>query len=101
METTVRKTFKYQLNPTLEQARALGAVLWRCRTLYTVALEQRRTCWQRGQGIGATYYSQASELPDLKAACPEYGEVHSQVLQDVLRRWTRRIRHSSAGWPVG
>jgi putative transposase len=25
-------------------------------------------------------------LPDLKAACPDYSEVHSQVLQDVLRR---------------
>src|SRR5262249_20079681 len=48
--------------------------------------EQRRTWWGRGQGIGATYYQQATELPDLKAACPEYGEVHSQVLQDVLRR---------------
>jgi putative transposase len=26
------------------------------------------------------------ELPDLKGACPEYAEIHSQVLQDVLRR---------------
>jgi putative transposase len=26
------------------------------------------------------------ELPDLKAACPEYAEINAQVLQDVLRR---------------
>jgi hypothetical protein len=64
----------------------LEAVLSRCRTLYNVALEQRKTWWGRGQGIGATCYQQARELPDLKAACPEFGEVHSQVLQDVLRR---------------
>src|SRR5215472_4351008 len=86
---TVRKTFKYKLMPTPEQARALETVLWRCRTLYNVALEQRKTWWQRGQGIGANYYQQKAELPDLKAACPEYAEVHSQVVQDVLLRLER------------
>src|SRR5262245_9586805 len=82
----VRKCYKYKLTPTLDQERALAAVVSRCWALYNVALEQRTTWWGRGQGIGATYYQQAKELPDLKAACPEYGEVHSQVLQDVLRR---------------
>ena len=72
----MRKTFQYKLNPTPEQERAMGTVLWRCRTLYTVALEQRKTWWQRGQGIGATYYQQKAELPDLKAASPEYAEVN-------------------------
>jgi putative transposase len=54
--------------------------------LYNVALQQRKTWWQRGQGKGATYYQQALELPDLKAACLEFAEVNAQVLQDVLRR---------------
>jgi putative transposase len=83
---TVGKTFKYQLNPTPEQEWALDTVLLRCRKLYNCALEQRTTWWERGQGKSATSYQQAMELPDLKAACPEYAEVHSQVLQDVLRR---------------
>jgi putative transposase len=83
---SIRKTFKYKLTPTPEQERALETVLQRCRTLYNVALEQRKTWWGRGQGIAASYYQQASELPDLKAAYPDYAEVHSQVLQDVLRR---------------
>ena len=39
----VRKTYKYRLNPTPEQERALETVLLRCRTLYNVALEQRKT----------------------------------------------------------
>jgi putative transposase len=55
MGETVRKTDKYRLMPTPEQARALETVLQRCRTLYNVALEQRKTWWQRGQGKGATY----------------------------------------------
>jgi putative transposase len=83
---SVRKTYQYRLMPTPQQEQALETVVLRCRTLYNCALEQRRTWWGRGQGKGATYYQQAMELPDLKATCPEYGEVHSQVLQDVLRR---------------
>jgi putative transposase len=83
---SVRKTYKYKLVPTPAQERALERVVVRCRSLYNCALEQRRTWWGRGQGIGGSYAQQARELPDLKAACPEYCEVHSQVLQDVLRR---------------
>jgi putative transposase len=83
---TIHKTYNYRLNPTLDQEQALAVVLLRCRTLYNVALEQRRTWWGYGQGKSATYYQQQNELPDLKAACLEYGAIHSQVLQDVLRR---------------
>jgi len=36
----VRKTYKEKLKPTPTQERALEAVLWRCRTLDTTALEQ-------------------------------------------------------------
>ena len=87
METqSVRKTYKYRLDPTPTQAQALELVLSRCRTLYNTALEQRKIWWQRGQGKGATYYQQATELPELKAAFPDYAEVNAQVLQEVLRR---------------
>jgi putative transposase len=90
---TIRMTFKYWLMPTPVQARALETALMRCRMLYNCALEQRKTWWGHGQGKGATYYQQAMELPDLKAACPEYAEVHAQVLQDVLR-WVDKTYHA-------
>src|SRR5215472_14260758 len=83
---TYNKSYKYKLMPMQEQEQALETVVLRCRTLYNCALEQRKTWWGRGQGIGVSYYQHAMELPDLKADCPEYGEVYSQVLQDVLRR---------------
>ena len=89
---TLRKTFKYKLLPTLEQARALATVVWRCRARYNAALEPRKTWWERGQGVSATYDQQKAELPGLKAACPEYAAVHSQVLQDVLLRLDRTFR---------
>ena len=92
MSETVRKTFEYKLKPTLAQEQALETVLRRCRTLYNAALEQRKTWWERGQSQGATYYQQKGELPDLKAACPEYTEVNAQVVQDVLLRLDRTFQ---------
>ncbi len=92
METysgVIHKTYKYKLKPTSTQTQALEAVLWRWRVLYNTALEQRRTWWGRGQGISASYYQQKAELPDLKAAFPEYAEVNAQVVQDVLLRVDR------------
>jgi putative transposase len=80
---SMQKTYRYRLEPTPQQAWALETVVQRCRTLSNVALEQRKTWWGRDQGISATYYQQATELSDLKSACPEYVSVHSQVLQDV------------------
>jgi putative transposase len=59
--------------------------MWRCRTLYNTALEQRITAYRRC-GVTLTAYQQMAELPDLKAAFPEYAAVHSLVLQDVLTR---------------
>jgi putative transposase len=82
---STRKTHKYRLYPLPEQEQVLETVLWRCRSLYNVALEERKTAWERG-GVSLNYYHQANELPGLKAACPEYAEVNAQVLREVLRR---------------
>jgi putative transposase len=91
-QQVIRKAYKYKLKPTPAQEQALETVLWRCRTLYNAALEQRRTWWERGQGIGATCYQQQAELPDLRAAFPEYAGINAQVLQDVLLRLDRTFR---------
>jgi putative transposase len=88
----VRKTYTYRLLPLHAQEQALEAILWHCRTLYNTALEQRNTWWGRGQGKRATYFQQKAELPELKAACPDYAEINAQVLQDVLLRVERAYR---------
>src|SRR5690242_19110054 len=85
----VRKTFKEKLRPTPEQERTLEHILWRCRTLYNIALEQRITWWRRGQGISATRFQQEAELKAIREAFPEYAAIHSHVLQDVLARLDR------------
>jgi putative transposase len=81
----VQKTFKEKLRPTPEQERAMGVVLWRCRTLYNVALEQRKTAWERCH-VWVRRYAQEAELAGIREAFPEYAAVHSHVLQDVLAR---------------
>jgi putative transposase len=69
----------------------LDTVLWRCRTLYNVALEERKTAWERRR-VSVNYYQQKAALPDLKADFPEFVAVHSQVLQDVLLRLDRTFQ---------
>jgi putative transposase len=84
-QTTCRKTYKEKLRPTPTQERELKRVLWRCRTLYNVALEQRITAWQRCH-VCITRYQQEAELKDIREAFPDYAAIHSHVLQDVLAR---------------
>jgi len=82
---SVRKSYKYRLKPTPEQERALELDLWRCRTLYNTALEQRITAWERRR-VSVSRYQQEAELKDLRADFPEYAAIHAHVLQDVLAR---------------
>jgi alpha-ketoglutarate-dependent taurine dioxygenase len=83
-EQTVRKTHKYKLKPTPEQERALDRTLRLCRQVYNAAIGERREAWQKC-GVSVSYYQQKAELPDIKAAMPEYSEVNSQVLQPAFR----------------
>jgi putative transposase len=88
---TVRKTFKYKLQPTAEQEGTMAFVLRRCRELYNAALEERREAW-RMCGVSITVASQSAQLPDIKQERTEYQDIHSQVLQDVLTRLDRAFQ---------
>jgi putative transposase len=88
---TVRKTFKCKLAPTAEQERALAFVLRRCRELYNAALQERRDAWRKC-GVSVTIAGQSAQLPEVKEARPEYRDIHSQVLQDVLTRLDRAFQ---------
>jgi len=54
-EEGLRKAYKYKLEPTPEQERQLEQTLWRCRTLYNTALEERITAYRRC-GVTLTCY---------------------------------------------
>jgi putative transposase len=103
---TVRKTYQEKLRPTPAQERELERVLWHCRMLYNTALEQRIFLW-RQRGVTSTRYQQEAELKTLRAELPDYGALHSHVLQDVLARldktyqaFFRRVAHGEKpGFP--
>src|SRR6516165_1957142 len=102
----VRKTYKEKLRPTPAQERALEEVIWRCRSLYNTALEQRITAHQRRR-ISVSRFQQEAELKAIRAEFPEYAAIHSHVLQDVLARldktyqafFQRKQAGKKAGFP--
>ena len=101
---TVRKTYKYKLQPTAAQEGTLAFVVRRCRELYNAGLLERRDAWQK-RGVSITAASQSAQLPAIKDVRPEYHDVHSQVLQDVLTRLDRAFqaffRRAKAGETPG
>ena len=87
----MRKAFVYRLYPTKEQAEQLMWILDRCRELYNAALEERREAY-RMSGVNLSCSAQQCELPSVKQERPEYRQVGSQVLQDVLKRLDRAFQ---------
>ena len=82
----MRKTFKYRLYPTRKQENTLFWTLTRCRELYNAALSERKDAYKYAHK-SITYRMQVNDLPEIKGAIREdYQDIHSQVLQDVLRR---------------
>jgi putative transposase len=59
-----------------------------CQKLCNVALEQRILLYKQRK-ISLKYKEQQNQLPELKNDFPQFFSVHSQVLQDVLRRLDR------------
>jgi putative transposase len=102
----MRRTYKYRLYPTNEQQRMFTQWLTTCRLLYNTALAERREAWTI-EHRAVTYTVQANHLKAAKQRDPLVRAVHSQVLQDVLRRldttfkrFFRRVKNGEkAGYP--
>jgi putative transposase len=101
----VRKTYKYRLYPTRKQAALLDAQLAEACRLYNAALQERREAWNMCK-TPITYYQQANQLRDIRAA-GDLALANHASCQDVLRRvdrtfqaFFRRVKHGQkAGYP--
>ncbi len=122
------KTYKYRLYPNTTTEKKLHWTLTRCRELYNAALSERKDAYQQYQRaaiiegqertVAATmiagfqvkpmsFFGQKRDLVDIKEERPEYQEIASHVLQDVLHRldkafsaFFRRIRNGETpGYP--
>ncbi|CAN5328932.1 RNA-guided endonuclease TnpB family protein [soil metagenome] len=85
MAKTIIKSFRFRINPSKAQSAKLENTLDLCRDLYNSALRERKDAWTINR-INITRFDQDKQLPFIKQTNPEYKDVHSQVLQDVLKR---------------
>ncbi len=100
------KAYKYRLYPNKKQREKLQWVLDRNRELYNAALQERRDAYRRAH-VSIGYNQQAAQLPEIKEIRSEYADIHSQVLQDTLRRvekafkaFFRRVKNGEkSGYP--
>jgi putative transposase len=81
----MRTAFKYRIHPTKHQATQLSDHLELCRRVYNSMLADRKIAYEK-DGESLSYLKQANQLPIWKADHPELKRVHSQVLQNVVKR---------------
>jgi putative transposase len=81
----------------------MAFILRRCRELYNAALQERRDAWQKCGG-SVSVAGHSAHLPAVKEVRPDYHDIHSPVLQDVLRRldsavhaFFRRVKAGEGG----
>ncbi|MDI6887298.1 MAG: RNA-guided endonuclease TnpB family protein [Candidatus Thermoplasmatota archaeon] len=105
-EKALKKAYKFRLYPNKKQKELLEQTLETCRILYNNALAERKERYEK-EKKGTKYLEQANQLPIKKLTNPYLQQVHSQVLQDVLRRldkafqnFFRRVKSSeNPGYP--
>ncbi len=105
------KAFKYRIYANKATTDKLHRVLDQCRELYNAGLQERRDAYEIGvkrhpnyyddetrkqltreHAVG--YYEQKRELVEIKEERPEYQEIASHVLQDVILR----LKHAYDGF---
>ncbi|HZR41387.1 MAG TPA: transposase [Ktedonobacteraceae bacterium] len=82
------KAFKYRIYANKATTEKLQWVLDCCRELYNAALAERKEAW-RMAGKSIDYYEQKRDLVEIKEIRPEYKDIASHVLQDVITRIKR------------
>lgn len=97
------RTYKYRLYPNKSQKEILTRTIGTCRDVYNMALAQKRRYYQEAKK-SISYTQQANELRKTKKEISVLRQIHSQVLQDVLRRvdksyqnFFRRVKEKKSG----
>jgi putative transposase len=79
------KAYKYKMKTNKKFVAKCEQTLDLCRELYNAALQERRDAYKIN-GLSINYHAQAIQLPEIKKTRQDLTQVHSQVLQDTLRR---------------
>jgi putative transposase len=79
------KAYKYKLKPSAKIIAVFESWLALLCELYNAALQERRDAY-RINHLSINYTAQANQLPEIKKGRPEFARIHSQVIQNVLKR---------------
>jgi len=92
MSETVIKSYKFKIRrPSKAFVARFEQTLDICRELYNAALQERRDAWRLNR-ISVSYFEQANQLSEIKAIRSDLKTVHSQILQDVLKRLDKTFK---------
>src|SRR5712692_2012526 len=116
----MRRTYRYRAYPTPPQGQTLHEQINEACRLYNGALDERRSAW-RMNGISLSYYNQANQLKEIRAAgavgianfsaCQEvlrrvnktfaafFGRLQAGTKQPGYPRFRSRLRYDSLTWP--
>ncbi|MHC5819390.1 MAG: RNA-guided endonuclease InsQ/TnpB family protein [Nostoc sp.] len=117
----MRLAYQYRLRPTSQQIATFESWLELCRRQYNYRLAERFNWWENNRcdinrcsiiscGIAPLkdkpdYYNQKRDLTNSKALFPEYKELPSHTLQDVIARvektFDRWLKGDSKGFKSG
>ena len=79
------KAYRYKLKPSAKIIAIFESWLTLLCELYNAGLQERRDAY-RINHLSISYKAQANQLPEIKKDRPEFAQIHSQVIQDALRR---------------
>jgi len=79
------KAYKYKLKPSAKVIVIFESWLAVLCELYNAALQERRDAY-RINHLSISRFDQDKQLPDIKKDRPDLARVHSQVVQNVLKR---------------
>src|ERR1051325_3079830 len=82
------KAYKYKLKMNKAFAGKCEQTLKVCRELYNAALQERRDAYAFAHK-SLNFHKQAIQLPEIKLIREDARAIHSQVLQDTLRRLSK------------
>jgi putative transposase len=92
MKSQIKRTYKYRIYPSRAHETCLENMFSMCRHLYNWNLKERIERYEL-EKHSVSYNEQQNKLPELKKEKPWFKGVHSQVLQDVLRRLDNGFKH--------
>ncbi len=87
----MKKTFKYRIKASKDTLQKANLWLDLCHNLYNSALEEKIKVYKE-TGKSPSCNIQKKQLPTFKKVAPEYKQVNSQTLQDVLERLDKAFK---------